>query len=100
MPPIQASVLEKRLPSVRNPGELGLSVAGIRSSFLLTRTPDVCSIETTVDGVAVSRDDTRGDGWTYDSDTNYLTFWGPAVPPRGSTLVVTYESGDGNPDCE
>lgn len=80
--------------------ELGLSVAGIRSSFQLTRTPDVCSIEAKVDGVLVERDDTRSDGWTFDPDTNYLTFWGPAIPPRDATLVVTYESGDGNPDCQ
>lgn len=80
--------------------ELGLSVAGIRSSFQLTRTPDVCSIDAEVDGVVVSRDDTRVDGWTYDQDTNYLTLWGPAIPPRDSTLVVTYESGDGDPDCQ
>ena len=80
--------------------EMGLSVAGIRSSFQLSRTPDVCSITATVDNVEIPRDDTKVDGWTYDLESNYILFFGQAVPPRGSTITVTYSSGNGELDCE
>ncbi len=80
--------------------EMGLSVAGIRSSFQLTRTPDVCSITATIDNVEVPRDDTKVNGWTYDKESNYIQFYGNAVPPRGSTITVTYSSGNGELDCE
>ncbi|MDP7115407.1 MAG: VWA domain-containing protein [Myxococcota bacterium] len=80
--------------------EMGLSVAGMRSSFLLSRTPDVCSITATIDNVEVPRDDTKINGWTYDLESNYILFFGTAVPPRASTITVTYSSGNGALDCE
>ena len=82
--------------------EMGLSVSGIRASFLLSRTPDVCSITVAVDDIPILRDDTETDGWSYDSEENYLLFWGASVPARGSTILVTYQAGDGSTDeiCE
>jgi hypothetical protein len=80
--------------------EMGLSVAGMRSSFLLSRTPDVCSVTATIDNVEIPRDDTDTNGWTYDLESNYILFFGSAVPPRGSTITVTYSSGNGALDCE
>ena len=79
--------------------ELGLSVAGIRSSFALVRVPDVCSIDVTVNGAIIERDDSQINGWSYDSENNYLVFWGAAVPERDTTVVVTYQPGNGDTDC-
>jgi hypothetical protein len=80
--------------------ELGLSVSGMDSSFLLTRTPDVCTIEVLVNAVEVLQDDQMSNGWTFDQETNYLIFWGPSVPPRDSTIEITYQPGNGDPCME
>ncbi len=76
--------------------EMGFAVSGIRASFLLTRTPDVCTLEVLVDDQLVSRDDTETNGWSYDQENNYLLFWGDAIPPRDSMIVVTYRAGQGD----
>jgi hypothetical protein len=82
--------------------EMGLSVSGIRASFPLTRTPDVCSMTVAVDDIPILRDDSETDGWTYEPENNYLMFWGPAVPARGSTILATYQGGNGDNEeiCE
>ena len=81
---------------------MGLSVAGIRSSFQLSRTPDVCSIKVLVNDVEVARDDSETSGWSYDAENDYLMFWGDEVPARDSVIVVTYRAGNGDTEeiCE
>jgi len=75
---------------------MGLSVSGIRSSFQLTRVPDLCSMDVLVDDQPVVRDDSETNGWSYDAENIYLVFWGDAIPERGTTIVVTYNTGSGD----
>jgi hypothetical protein len=81
--------------------QLGLAVSGVRSSFQLTYSP----IEDTLEVfVAESEEDTaealwtqiaESDtvGWTYDADTQFITFHGDSVPQRGAVVYVRYEIG-------
>jgi hypothetical protein len=69
--------------------ELGLSVSGVRTSFLLTNTPVLDTIEVRVNDVQVIEDEENG--WTFDETTLYLTFHGKSIPARGTTIHVTYD---------
>ena len=75
---------------------MGLSVSGIRSSFQLSRVPDLCSMEVLVDEQPVVRDDSEANGWSYDAENIYVVFWGDAIPQRDSVIVVTYNTGSGD----
>ncbi len=95
------------LPICTDPAEfgqlmdtLGLSVSGQRDRFELSRVPAEDSIEVVVvdengNEDTVSTKDAEGNGWTYDAATNYVIFWGSALPPRGSTVKVTYRLSSG-----
>lgn len=83
--------------------EMGRSVSGQRRSFLLHQAPVVGSIEVylcteeTCDeevGAAVTEDESEG--WSFDPDTNILTFHGSSVPPRGWYLLVRYYAEESN----
>jgi len=85
--------------------EVGIQVAGRRRAFPLARTPDVRSIEVRFipanagedhPGNEIPDDHRREEGWTFNSDTNMLLFWGGSVPPLGSTLKVSYLLGTGD----
>jgi len=75
-------------------GDLGLNATGIVTSFQLTEAPDPDTIEVHVadsDGtndVIVPPD--PANGWTFDVDTNYLTFNGTSVPARATVITATY----------
>jgi hypothetical protein len=71
--------------------EMGLSVSGVRSSFQLTYSPVLTTLEVMVSDRHVIMGEANG--WTYDEDTRYLTFHGDAVPPRGATVTASYEIG-------
>ncbi|MCB9745483.1 MAG: VWA domain-containing protein [Alphaproteobacteria bacterium] len=79
-------------------GNLGLSVAGVLTTFQLSCSADADSISVLVDGEEVPNDPVVG--WTYDSDFWMVRFDGTYVPPRGTTISVEYfVSGScGEPD--
>jgi len=96
--------------------ELALQIAGRRSAFPLSRTPDPRSISVILatdvqpigddddsagpnDGVnpneqlvgtQVPEDVTRVDGWTYDAEANTLRLWGPSLPGLGDAIQIRY----------
>jgi hypothetical protein len=77
--------------------DLGLNAVGILDTFKLTNLAEVTTLEVTVDpdgegpspAAPVLAD--LETGWSYDWQYGTLKFNGPAVPPRGATIVVTYE---------
>lgn len=77
--------------------DLGLNASGVRSTFQLSYTAKEDTLEVYVDEVLVPEDPQKTNGWTYDDESNYLTFWGQAIPARGSTIVANYTivSGSG-----
>ncbi|MFH1469952.1 MAG: hypothetical protein ABIO70_36545 [Pseudomonadota bacterium] len=78
--------------------DLGLSVSGVRESFPLsyaavedTLAVWVCEEEPCNDETGVQVQTSAESGWTYDSETTYLTFHGEAVPARGAVITVKYQ---------
>jgi hypothetical protein len=78
---------------------LGLTATGVVSSFELSDAADVDTIEVTVgdsdgnNGVIVPQatETVRPtEGWLYNADTHFLTFYGTSIPPRGATITATY----------
>ena len=88
---IVASICEQDFSGIMS--ELGISAAGIRTSFGLTYPAVLESIDVWVDDTQVLND--SDNGWTYDSSTYYLTFAEAAIPPRGSVITVSYEIASG-----
>jgi hypothetical protein len=80
--------------------KMGLSVSGVRSSFQLSAVPTIETLEVYV-GDAEEEDTDNYDlvppddqsGWSYDDETNYITFHGDSVPPRGTVINVQYDFG-------
>ncbi len=70
-------------------GEMGLSAAGIRTHFVLSRIPDPETIRVSVNG----RDMPASEGWAYDAVSNAVDFFGDGIPPRDSTIVISYRLG-------
>jgi hypothetical protein len=68
--------------------DLGLNATGVRSTFQLSEMPKEGTIEAYVDEVLIEEDPTNG--WTFDESTLFLSFWGNAVPARGTTIVANY----------
>ena len=69
--------------------ELSFAAAGMTVIFYLTEEPATLSDMTvTVDGVTIAQDSENG--WTYDSETNALTFNGDSIPGPGSSVNVSY----------
>ena len=69
-------------------GELGLNALGIVRQFKLTHAADVETIEVIVNDEPVPQDTVNG--WTYDSANWIVYFNGDSVPPRGSSITITY----------
>jgi hypothetical protein len=74
--------------------DLGLVAAGMQVNFPLAYEPIPASIEASIHPVdggdyEVAEDDENG--WVYSSDPPELTFHGDGVPPRDSTLSISYE---------
>ncbi|MFZ5482125.1 MAG: hypothetical protein ACOZNI_35520 [Myxococcota bacterium] len=68
-------------------------VTGQYTRFALAHPADPDTLEVEVDGAGVAEDDTAG--WTYDDTYWQIVFHGDAVPPRGSTITVSYEVAGG-----
>lgn len=74
-------------------GELGLSVAGLVSTFRLRYQPIEDTLEVAVDEQLVAADPVNG--WTLDTENAIIRFDGFYVPPRGSTISVSYNAVPG-----
>jgi hypothetical protein len=94
---VQGNICDENFSGIME--ELGLAVSGVRSSFQLSYTPVEHTLEVYV---AESAADTAEDewnqiaqsaqaGWTFDYETNYLTFHGDSIPERGAVVHVRYE---------
>ncbi len=69
--------------------EMGLSAAGIRTHFVLSRVPDPDTIQVQVNG----RDMPASEGWAYDEVSNAIDFFGDGIPPRDATILISYRLG-------
>jgi hypothetical protein len=80
--------------------DLGLTVQEIRTVFQLNFAAVEETLEVSVGEVIVTGDPIQG--WTYDAEYAAIRFDGEYVPPRDSTLSVTYEVAHGGtvPDLE
>lgn len=70
--------------------ELGIDVWTAQVEYYLSRPADPNTIQVTVNGNPVNKDPVNG--YQYDPDHNSIYFGANAVPPKGSTIVVTYEA--------
>jgi len=69
-------------------GDLGLTATGVRTSFQTSRAARPETLKVFVDEVEVLESET--DGWTYNSDTWYVTFGANAIPERDAEIYATY----------
>jgi len=68
---------------------VGLDVAGLPDTFVLTQIPGVDSIDVFVDEVEIPQRDR--DGWIYDPAENAVVFTGRAIPRPGMLIGVNYQ---------
>ncbi len=68
--------------------EIGLAVLGMQDTFVLSKEPDLDSLEVTVDDVLIPR--RAADGWSYDIGQNAIVFDRYAVPRPGMAIKATY----------
>ena len=71
---------------------LGFATFSLPDQFFLSRKPNPDTIEVTVDGNPVSRDDTGATGWTYNENSNSVDFAKDDVPEGGSVVRIKYEA--------
>lgn len=88
---IQASICEANFARIMS--DLSLEVSGLRSSFQLSKAAVEGTIEVAVEEDLVPEDESNG--WTYDPEYWMVYFHGDGVPPRGSTITITYEVANG-----
>jgi hypothetical protein len=69
---------------------IGLNSFGLRRQFTLSSQPVPSTIAVRVDGTAVPQSSGGMDNWTFDPQTNTISFGTSRVPPEGSTITVTY----------
>jgi len=69
--------------------QMGLAVSGVLSVFQLEYVPVVESLEVAVDDELIGEDPVNG--WTYDDEYYTIRFDGDYVPPRGTSVSITYE---------
>lgn len=69
--------------------DLGLNVAGLIRIFYLESQARAETIEVYVDDTLIPENPTTG--WQYDEDYWAIRFDGDYVPPRGSSITVSYE---------
>ncbi len=86
---IQGNICEQDFATIML--DLGMQVAGLRTSFILQNFAVKKSIKVWVDEDRVPESDT--DGWTYDEEYHIIYFHGGGIPDRGSTVEVDYEIG-------
>ena len=66
---------------------------GCRAGFPLSRLPVSTTIEVRVNNeLIIFNDDVLGDGWYYEEIYNTVSFGAMAIPPRDSTVEITYQA--------
>lgn len=82
--------------------DMGLNASGIRTAWELADTPRTDTIEVWVseegdtdvqNATEVSQSYTNG--WAYNEESNYIVFYGDAIPERGATIFVAYDLASG-----
>lgn len=73
--------------------QIGGTVSGLVTSFALQYTPDPNSITVTVDGNVVQQ---GPNGWSYDPNTNTISFAEGAVPAQCAVVEIDYGVADFN----
>lgn len=69
--------------------ELSFAAAGMYVTFYLTGEPaTLADMTVTVDGQEVAQDSENG--WTYDAETNAITFHGDAIPGPDANVEISY----------
>ena len=68
--------------------DLGLTASGVRTSFQTTYAARPETLKVFVDDEEIQESET--DGWTYDSDTWYVTFGVNAIPERDAEIYAEY----------
>ena len=68
---------------------MGLSAAGVRTHFVLSRPARADSIQVFVEGVEIR----QGEGWVFDEETNAIDFYGEAIPARDTHTTISYLVG-------
>ena len=71
---------------------LSFTAAGLKTWFPLNGTPanGAVGMQVEVDGVSVTMDPFRIDGWDYNHSQNRVSFYGPAIPQAASDIAITY----------
>lgn len=69
--------------------QMGLAASGVLTVFQLSNVPVVETLEVGVDDQLIPEDPETG--WNYDDVYYTIRFDGSYVPPRGSTVTITYE---------
>ena len=68
-------------------------VLGLNVRFALLKIPNLDTVEVKVDGIIIHHRDRHG--WWYDAGDNTIVFDGYAVPPPGSSIVISYYEWQG-----
>ena len=76
--------------------DMGLAVGGQMTSFRLSYAAVDDSIEVSVDEELIAEDPVLG--WTYNAEAWTVDFHGDYVPPKGSTVSITYLVASGSGD--
>ncbi len=84
---LQGSICEADFGAIMS--DLSLEVSGVQTSFQLTYAAVEGTIEVAVEDELVPEDENNG--WTYDPEYWIVYFHGDGVPPRGSSITITYE---------
>ncbi len=91
---LKASICEADYAGIM--ADLGLTATGVQYFFPLQWTPDVDTLEISVDDVDVPPDPDEANGWSYRSEENTVYLWGSHTPPRGSTVTIHYWTAQDN----
>ena len=89
---LQASICETDFSNIMQ--DLSLEVSGVQTSYQLSHAAVEDTIEVDIDGTLVGPD--PDNGWTYDGTYWIVYFHGDGIPPRGSTISITYEVASGS----
>lgn len=92
----------------KNLEQIGELLNQLSTVFVLSVVPDVSTVEVFVDGEAILQapiisgtieagDAEYGDGWSYDSAYNAISFHGAAVPDFNADVRIYYRPVGGNP---
>jgi hypothetical protein len=89
---VKASICDNTLE--RAVGNIRARIEQILTDYLLKDKPKVETIRVTLNGQQIPPDEVNG--WTYNAETNVVSFHGSAVPAVDGRVLVTYERATAN----